>query len=108
MTTRNTDRQVLRPTWDPERRELRVGDLVVKRFRQPASNQELILTVFEEDDWPPKIDDPLPPDPHHDPKERLHDVIKKLNRAQFTPLVRFRGDGTGSGVLWELLDSGNP
>lgn len=106
--SRKTDRQESRPEWDPERRELRVGDVVVKRFRQPAPNQELILTAFDEDGWPSRIDDPLPPDSRHDPKERLHDVIKKLNRAQAEPLIRFHGDGTGTGVMWELLDSGNP
>lgn len=107
MTTLRTKPQALRPIWDPERRELRVGEMVVKRFRQPAQNQELILTVFEEDGWPERIDDPLPPDPVRDPKERLHDVIKKLNRAQDVALIRFHGDGTGTGVLWELLGSGN-
>lgn len=104
MTTRRTNRQALRPNWDAKRRELRVNETVVKRFRQPAQNQELILAVFEEDGWPERIDDPLPPDPVRDAKERLHDVIKKLNRAQDVPLIRFRGDGTGTGVLWELLD----
>src|SRR5262249_3072626 len=33
----------VKPTWDRERRELRVGDVVVKRFKQPAPNQEKIL-----------------------------------------------------------------
>ena len=93
-----------RPCWDAERRELRVGDVVVKRFRQPAVNQILILTVFEEDGWPARIDDPLPPDLQLEAKDRLHDAIKRLNRGQLVPLIRFRGDGTGTGLQWEFAD----
>jgi hypothetical protein len=91
------------PRWDAECRELRWGAALVKRFREPALNQELILAVFEEEGWPARIDDPLPNDPGCDPKQRLHDTIKRLNRHQANRLLRFRGDGSGSGVLWEAL-----
>ena len=47
-----------RPKWDPERQELRVGDLVVKQFKVPAANQERILAAFEADGWPVRSDDP--------------------------------------------------
>ena len=33
-------------------------------------------------DKPPRIDDPLPPSQNVDPKRRLHDTIKRLNRHQ--------------------------
>ena len=74
-----------------------------KRYRQPAHNQETILAAFEEDGWPPRIDNPLsgPPD---DAIDRLHNAVKKLNRHS-RPL-RFRSDGNGLGVQWELDDSG--
>jgi hypothetical protein len=36
------------PVWDEASRELRVGHVVVKRFKQPAGNQEIILRVFQE------------------------------------------------------------
>lgn len=89
------------PTWDGERKELRMGGILVKRFRWPAPNQETILTVFEEEGWPPRIDDPLPPAPDVEPKRRLHDTIKCLNRNQDHRVLRFRGDGTGEGVVWD-------
>ena len=54
--------------WDPERRELHVAGLIVKRFKWPAVNQEAILTAFAEEGWPPRIDDPLPPHPEQDSK----------------------------------------
>lgn len=90
------------PKWDRDRQELRLGTLIVKRFKVPATNQERILAAFEEEDWPVRIDDPLPPHPHRPSKRRLHDTINALNRAQIRHLIRFRGDGKGKGVLWDL------
>ena len=89
------------PTWDPDRQELRWGQRVVKRFKLPSPNQETVLTVFQEENWPPRIDDPLPPTPDIDAKRRLNDTIKSLNRHQKYSAVRFMGDGRGLGVRWE-------
>jgi hypothetical protein len=88
------------PKWDRDRQELRLGDVVVKQFKVPAVNQERILAAFEEEGWPVRIDDPLPPATDQDPKARLHDTIVSLNRNQKHPLIRFYGDGTGQGVRW--------
>lgn len=95
------------PTWDANRKELRLGGQIIKVFKWPASNQELVLTVFEEEGWPARIDDPLPAVENQDPKRRLHDTIKCLNRSQKSPLIHFRGDGTGEGVIWDLAENGN-
>jgi len=84
-----------RPQWDYQRRQVRCGGHVVKEFKLPAPNQETILTAFEEEGWPPRIDDPLPPVADVDPRRRLHDTIKALNRKQKHDLVRFMGDGNG-------------
>ncbi len=91
------------PRWDAMRHELRLGPHLVKAFKLPSPNQETILMVFEEEGWPPRIDDPLPPHPDMIPKQRLHDTIKSLNRNQRKRLLRFLGDGTGLGVCWELI-----
>ncbi|NLX97026.1 MAG: hypothetical protein GXY83_12700 [Rhodopirellula sp.] len=93
----------LAPKWDRQRQELRVGPYLVKQFKVPAANQERILAAFEEEDWPVKIDDPLPPHCEQDPKRRLHDTINSLNRNQKHRLIRFTGDGSGQGVRWSLL-----
>lgn len=92
----------LTPTWDRNRQELKVGNTVVKRFRVPAANQEAILAVFEEEHWPARIDDPLPPHREQSPKRRLQETIKSLNRNQKNSMIRFLGDGSGQGVLWEF------
>ena len=98
---------VLRPIWDGQRRELRVGGALVKHFKVPAANQQAILAAFEEEGWPPRVDDPLSPHPEQDPKRRLHDTINSLNRNQRHPLLRFMGDGSGEGVCWSPLSPGD-
>jgi hypothetical protein len=91
------------PNWDQHRRELRIGQALIKRFTVPAENQEVILASFQEEDWPLHLDDPLSPAPGIDAKRRLHSTIQCLNRNQKAPLLRFRGDGYGRGIVWELL-----
>jgi hypothetical protein len=94
------------PVWDALRRELRVGQVIVKRFKQPAASQELVLGAFEEEGWPPRIDDPLPPEAEQDPKRRLHSTISNLNRGQREIRVHFAGGGEGQSVCWCLLGPG--
>ncbi|QDT70556.1 hypothetical protein MalM25_35050 [Planctomycetes bacterium MalM25] len=91
------------PQWDGQRHELLLSGVVIKRYRWPALNQEAILAAFEEEGWAPRIDDPLTPMGDTDPKRRLADTIKCLNRNQQRTRIRFRGDGTGEGVIWGLV-----
>jgi hypothetical protein len=92
------------PKWDNQRRQLLFGDEVVKEFKLPSPNQESVLMAFQEEGWPPRIFDPLPPLPNLDPRRRLHDTIKALNRKQKQFLIRFMGDGSGEGVRWEPVN----
>jgi hypothetical protein len=93
------------PVWDAEQRILRVGDEIVKEFKVPADNQELILCTFAELGWPTHIDDPLPPVHGIHPKRRLHDAINCLNRNQRCPRIKFRGDGSGQRIAWTLREA---
>jgi hypothetical protein len=93
----------VRPRWDRDRQELRLGYVVVKQYKVPAPNQERVLAAFEEEGWPVHVDDPLPPSGELDPKRRLHDTINSLNRNQKAGLIRFSGDGSGEGIRWELI-----
>lgn len=90
------------PHWDSVQRQLRLGEQLIKWFRRPAPNQELILTVFQEEGWPRSVLNPLRPDPLVDAKQRLHDTIKSLNRSQLNRLIVFGGDGTGKSIFWRL------
>lgn len=95
------------PHWDADMQELRINGLIVKQFKVPAPNQEMVLAAFEEEQWPARIDDPLPPQADQDPKRRLHDTIVSLNRSHKHRLIRFMGDGSGEGVRWTVIgDSG--
>jgi hypothetical protein len=90
------------PTWDPDLRELRVGELVIKRFRQPARNQVTVLASFQELLWPRRIDDPLSGNSDVEPKRRLRDTVFGLNRNQISPqILIFEADGTGTGIIWK-------
>lgn len=95
-------RTAVQPVWDSTLRELRVGSTLVKRFRVPAPNQELILSVFHEEGWTRRIQDPLPQVPNISPKRRLQAAIMCLNRNQRAQVIRFRGNGRGDGVGWEF------
>jgi hypothetical protein len=92
---------VLVPHWNADRRELWCGQVLAKRLRKAAPNQECILRAFELQGWPTRISDPLPADERVDSVERLHEAIKRLN-AHMT-VVRFGGDGTGRGVCWRKM-----
>jgi hypothetical protein len=92
------------PYWDAENRRLWLGTYLVKEFRQPAPNQTTLLDVFQEQGWAGRIDDPLglaDGEGEKDAKRRLHETIKNLNRGLAAGTIRFRGDGTGEGVVWE-------
>ena len=91
----------LKPHWHQVRHELCLAGLVVKRYRVPAPNQVMILNAFQEEGWPEHIDDPLPVSGDVDPHTRLHDAINRLNGRQTRPLLRFHGNGNGTGVSWE-------
>ena len=93
------------PSWDRERRELRMGRILIKRFCVPAENQEIVLSAFQEEAWPAHIDDPLPPAAEIEPKRRLHATIQRLNCNQKVRLLNFHGDGYGRGLCWERVSA---
>jgi hypothetical protein len=92
---------VEKPKWDRDRQQLRWGNIIVKEFKLPSPNQERILAAFEEEEWPCRIDDPLPPHPDIEPKRRLNGTITSLNRNQKSRQIRFLGDGSGQGICWK-------
>src|SRR5262245_38877017 len=47
------------PCWDPECGLLTARDKT-KRYRLPAERQRTILSAFQEEGWPTRIDAPLP------------------------------------------------
>lgn len=97
-----------KPVWLAERRELRLGDVLVKKLDGRARHQLLVLAVFQEEGWPERIDDPIPGNGHRQPARRLRKVVGRLNRCQLQPLLRFRCDGSGQGLTWEIRSRPTP
>jgi len=70
----------------------------------------MVLTAAQEMHWQPWFDDPLPLRAGINPKVRLHDTIKDLNRRQLVSLFISRvmelgGASVGNygGMVWRLL-----
>jgi hypothetical protein len=87
------------PVWDDTAHVLRFQGRIIRRLHRPSRsvNMIAILTAFEEEGWPRKIDDPLPNG--RDPG-RLRETVRSLNRN--LEHIRFHADGSGEGVRWEL------
>jgi hypothetical protein len=94
----------LKPHWDAALRELSPGGRLVKQFHVPAKNQELILSAFQNRDWPKSIVDPLADEFDADPKTRLNDAVYRLNHKQLACLIRFHVNGQGTGLHWALRE----
>jgi hypothetical protein len=99
----DTDGFPAAPRWDADTRTLYYGGRVVKRLKHLAPNQEPILAAFEEEGWRRRIDDPIPGRPGADRHQRLRDALRALNEKQDYPVLRFEGDGTGTGIIWRWV-----
>ncbi len=75
---------------------------LVKWFQQPASEQDIILSSFEEEHWKHHIYSPLSPRNYdEDPKLHLRRAIRRLKLHQINRLINFLADGRGEGICWE-------
>jgi len=97
----------VKPNWIQDLHELWLGHLLVKKFKQPAAVQELILSVFQEEAWVFCIADPLPPIAGLEPKRRLNRTIAKLNGSQQNQVIHFDGGGDGMSIRWRRLQPGS-
>ena len=88
----------IRPERNHGRGELKFHGDVIRRVRISVGNQIVkILDEFERQGWPERIDSPIT-DFFDDMKHR--DAIRRLNSD--LAVIRFRSDGTGRGILWEI------
>jgi hypothetical protein len=85
-----------KPRWDDERGELIHEEKVIRRVsRGKAVNVVRVLQAFEAVGWPSRV-----PSPFGNDWEKMHETIRSLNKG--LQVIRFRADGTGKGVLWDL------
>ncbi len=87
------------PRWDEKEGELWYAGQLVRRFHPSACNLSRVLSAFQEEGWPPRIDDPLEPMQGRDRSARLRKVVERLNKAQ--GVLRFWADGSGESIRWE-------
>jgi len=89
-----------KPEWNKDIGELSVGGVLVKKFSQPAANQRRVLDAFQEAGWPRRMDDPLHGGRATDPKRRLSETVRSLNKNMKNADLHFECDGKGEGVIW--------
>jgi len=91
-----------RPIWDRATGKLSYSNSLIREIKNlgKATNIVAILDALEELGWPSRIDDPLPGGLDG---QRLREAVKTLNRG--LKLIRFRGDGTSSGIVWDKVDT---
>jgi hypothetical protein len=87
-----------RPRWDRDRRELWLGDTLVKKFthHNRPEHQELLLDGFQEQGWAEWVDDPLAPG-------KLTQTLRDLNKTLEPGMIRFKQSGNGESVGWERV-----
>ena len=84
------------PVWDAAAGELRFAGKVVRKVSPRATNVRLILDAFQEDNWPIRIDSPLPDGKN---SRKLREAVRTLKNG--LTKLDFFCDGKGEGVQWQ-------
>jgi hypothetical protein len=89
------------PIWNSGSGELSLGPHVIRTVRGAtiAGNIRLILDEFERQKWPHHITTPKDFD-----SQSLRETVRRLNKGLSE--IRFKADGNGSGVVWQLATTG--
>jgi hypothetical protein len=96
------------PVWDKETRRFSFVGELLKEFGQPAENQVKFLDGCKAQGFGEHMANPLPRDDGESEEEhhlRTYHTVQDLNRSLLKPLLRFKCDGTGSGIRWVDLRS---
>jgi hypothetical protein len=86
------------PVWSSDTGDLTLDGQVCKHIQNRSQAKfTIILDVFEEENWPPRIDNPLPPNMN------LSESLRSLNKNLLH--ISFHADGSGEGILWRRAPS---
>ena len=89
-----------KPKWILKSKVLSFEGKIVKRFRKTAVDQFCVLDSFEESNWPNEMLDPLRPKEGIDPKKRVRDTKKNLNKGLINKTMKFGTNENGTGFVW--------
>lgn len=102
----------LPPRYYRPSRQLWYDGALLTKIQRPDSNQAKILLAFDEEGWPERVYDPLPPKGEIDPRKRLQDTLYALNRSierKAKPgarcLVKFHVEEDGTAIRWERVEA---
>jgi hypothetical protein len=89
--------EAAKPVWNAETNKLSFHGKVVREVRAGhiAGRIRPILDQFQASDWVERVDAPRNFDP-----QTVREAVKSLNDG--LRVIRFRSDGTGGGVIWEI------
>jgi hypothetical protein len=89
-TTPSEGESRTRPEWDAGRRLLSYTGRLVLKLSPQASIRKLILDSFQEDNWKPRIDNPITArSAGDDAGKRLRDALGGLNHSQLWRVLWF-------------------
>lgn len=91
------------PHWDAEKHCLYWHGQLIKHFKHEAPFQEAILAAFQASNWSRYLALELPKEEGVNPKERLRQTIKNLNRS-CRKRIHFSQEGNGTRVVWSVPD----
>ena len=91
------------PFYDVAQRILWYAGRLVKRLRQQADVQEIVLRAFQRQGWPRALKNPLPKGSTIPMEARLHAVVRRLMNAQKEARIRFFRNGTKCMICWEAV-----
>jgi hypothetical protein len=92
------------PSYQRQGRSLYWKGACIKVVAGNARLQQLVLEVFEEENWGNQIDDPLPPKQGMNGAARLRETVRCLNKGLKPGTIRFFSDGTGKGICWKVVE----
>lgn len=88
----------VKPVWNPDRQELRLGNRLVRRVRvmKVPSKIQRILDAFQAKNWPNRIENPL-----RLGQQELHQTLSSLNDG--LKEIRFRASEGATSIFWERI-----
>jgi hypothetical protein len=95
--------------WDREKRELRDGSKIIKKFKHHATRVSfIVLDAFQEDGWPPKIFSPVRPRRGTPYDQVIRESVQSLNESFKGTEIKFYADSRKDSIGWKYVKEVQP